>query len=290
MINEASRRGIKYILCPDGKEDDLDKDLAEKGKFHKKQFHYDHETDTIICPEGKKLIKLYTTKPIGAEECYSVYGDADCLNCFSREKCTKSPNGRRIKRYPCDDIKEAILLLMTDPVIKAIFLTRKTLVERVFSELRTIQNFNRFLRKGIEGASLEFGLHIIAYNLFRVCHILGYKYLENKKKLADASNNNSIHNFKSEKKFNDTDINANLISSVSVKNTPESISLLNNRYQPYKENSNNLFHVNYMNTHYSDIYIKNLPDKKCRLTQNDITEGKTSFNIMRYIHSGTDPP
>ena len=42
------------------------------------------------------------------------------------------------------------------------------MVEPVFGYLRQVQGLNRFLRRGLRGVKVEFGLHILAYNLSRV--------------------------------------------------------------------------------------------------------------------------
>ena len=66
-----------------------------------------------------------------------------------------------------DDAKDALRQVMQHPKAKKSFSKRKAMVEPVFAYLRDIQGLNRFCRKGLEKVKLEFGLHLLAYNLSR---------------------------------------------------------------------------------------------------------------------------
>jgi hypothetical protein len=47
------------------------------------------------------------------------------------------------------------------------FSQRKVIVEPVFSGLRRQQGLDRFRRRGLQGVTREFALHVMAYNLSR---------------------------------------------------------------------------------------------------------------------------
>ncbi|KEQ17181.1 transposase [Endozoicomonas numazuensis] len=71
---------------------------------------------------------------------------------------------------------------MQHPKAKKSFSKRKAMVEPVFAYLRDVQELNRFRRKGLEKVKLEFGLHLLAYNLSRavkanIYAILWYNWL-----------------------------------------------------------------------------------------------------------------
>jgi hypothetical protein len=60
---------------------------------------------------------------------------------------------------------------------KAGFSSRQAWVEPVFSVLRGNQNLNRFRRKGLAGVQVEFGLHVLSYNIGRLIAFLCARYL-----------------------------------------------------------------------------------------------------------------
>ena len=98
---------------------------------------------------------------------YQTYSTKACHDCPLKEKCTTSKDGRQLKRYDGDELKEALNQVMEHPQAKKRLRQRKAMVEPVFSHLRIRQNFNRFRRKGLTGVRVEFSLQIMAYNISR---------------------------------------------------------------------------------------------------------------------------
>ena len=84
-----------------------------------------------------------------------------------RANCTQAAQGRGIKRYPEDEPREALRLVMQQPQARRIFNERKANVEPVFSSLRCQQGLNRFRRRGLQAVKREFALHVLAHNLSR---------------------------------------------------------------------------------------------------------------------------
>jgi hypothetical protein len=89
-----------------------------------------------------------------------------------RESCTKAVQGRRVKRYPEDEHRDALRLVMQHRQARRIFSQRKAIVEPVFSSLRCQQGLNRFRRSGLQAVKREFALHVLAYNLSRAVALL----------------------------------------------------------------------------------------------------------------------
>ena len=83
-----------------------------------------------------------------------------------RANCTQAAQGRGIKRYPEDEPREALRLVMQQPQARRIFNERKAIVE-LFSSLRCQQGLNRFRRRGLQAVKREFALHVLAHNLSR---------------------------------------------------------------------------------------------------------------------------
>jgi hypothetical protein len=62
---------------------------------------------------------------------------------------------------------------MQQPQVKKIFHKRQTMIEPVFSHLRSQQGLNRFRRSGLKAVTREFALHAMAHNLSRAVALLG---------------------------------------------------------------------------------------------------------------------
>lgn len=158
------------LLCPEKTQS------KRKGKakyFSKDQFRYDAASDSYICPAGEQLIFL--DKRNSEEKRH--YSNAPCQTCLLKEQCTPSKRGRMVKRTHSDEMKEALREIMKHPQAREAFSKRQAMVEPVFGYLRQVQGLNRFRRKGLGGARVEFGLHLLAYNISR---ILAYFYHKNR--------------------------------------------------------------------------------------------------------------
>ena len=163
IIATSLKREIS-LLCPEGKEPGKPKQSA---KFQKGHFHYDETNDVYRCPAGKELVLIGKIKESSRTKEQKIYGNGPCEGCPLKGQCTTNKKGRRIKRYRMDDAKDALRQVMQHPKAKKVFSKRKAMVEPVFAYLRDIQGLNRFRRKGLEKVKLEFGLHLLAYNLSR---------------------------------------------------------------------------------------------------------------------------
>ena len=90
-----------------------------------------------------------------------------------REQCTADRDGRTLKRYVGEELKELMALVLTQPSARAKYRRRAAIVEPFFAELRERQGLKRFHRRGLNSARVEFALHCIAFNLKKaVAHLL----------------------------------------------------------------------------------------------------------------------
>lgn len=166
-LKETEERSIE-LLCPNGKStagEEWEKTGAEL--FHKNQFVYDSQTDSYRCPNGQTLTPVERFKGSTGRMAYAGYRTAACGSCPLIAQCTRSKQGRQIKRYACDAAKEALRARMKEPDVRARYKKRSAMVEPVFSQLRYVQGLTRFLRKGLKAVRVEFALHAMAYNLGR---------------------------------------------------------------------------------------------------------------------------
>ena len=168
-VIEATLARDVSLLCPEGQ---WPAKTREEGLFHKSAFDYHPQTDTYHCPAGQTLILLSKCEQTPRTREHRVYGATTCGDCHLRANCTKAAQGRRIKRYPEDEQREALRLVMQHPQARRIFSQRKAIVEPVFSSLRSQQGLNRFRRSGLRAVKREFALHVLAHNQSRAVALL----------------------------------------------------------------------------------------------------------------------
>lgn len=162
-VIEATLARDVSLLCPP-KPSTTDK---VGGLYHKSQFAYDADQDVYTCPAGQRLRRISHIRASARSREQTVYASDSCTACPQRTACTRSTRGRRVKRYPEDEIRLALQQIMTHPGAQTVFRQRKAMVEPVFSLLRQQQGLSRFRRRGLAGVKREFALHALAYNVAR---------------------------------------------------------------------------------------------------------------------------
>jgi transposase len=158
------------LLCPDGKWPQRPKD--EQGLFHKRAFTYDESTNTYRCPAGQILTLRYSSAATPHSREHRQYATTACGDCRLRAKCTKTQEGRSVKRYPEDERREALRQVMQQRGARRVYCQRQAMVEPVFSHLRNQQGLDRFRRRGLQAVKREFALHVLAHNLSRAVALL----------------------------------------------------------------------------------------------------------------------
>lgn len=103
-----------------------------KGIFSKELFSYNPETDTFLCPTGKVLKKRHFYKKRNHFE-YKASAQ-DCIQCDLRDQCTRSKDGRTLKRHARQDDLDIILDEAKSKQAKRDLIQRKHLSERSFAK------------------------------------------------------------------------------------------------------------------------------------------------------------
>ena len=155
------------LLIPEGRTTAADWKKQSDKQYPKSQFVYDANTNTYRCPAGERLSQVGQYQGNATQKPYVEYGTPACADCKQREHCTKSVRGRRVKRYPGDEYKEAMREKLQDEAVQQRYRQRAGAVEPVFSQLKGKQGLNRFRRKGLAAVRVEFALHALAYNVGR---------------------------------------------------------------------------------------------------------------------------
>jgi len=102
-----------------------------KDIFDEKDFQYQPETDTYLCPAGHHL-KRSSYKP--QRDVYEYRGSSKvCRNCSFVTQCTKSKNGRTLKRHRRQDDLGKMRSAAQSPASQRDIRTRQHLMERSFA-------------------------------------------------------------------------------------------------------------------------------------------------------------
>lgn len=141
----------------------------QRGVFPNKRFGYDQERDLYLCPQGEELSWRGFAKKQGKQ--YKIYRTKACRGCPLRALCTTSKYGRKILRWVDQEVLER--LQARNRGRPDLLKLRKTLAEHPFGTIKGAMNQGKFLLKGINKVSIEFGLTVLGYNFKRVLNHLG---------------------------------------------------------------------------------------------------------------------
>lgn len=104
---------------------------SKEGIFSRDMFTYDEETDTYRCPAGEVLRRRTYDKRRSSYE-YKA-SRAVCAGCTLRERCTRSQNGRSIKRHERQDVINRMKELAQTRRARKDIRKRQDLSERSFA-------------------------------------------------------------------------------------------------------------------------------------------------------------
>jgi transposase len=158
--------------------------LAPDSKYDHKNFRYDKDTDSYICPEGAVLVfQRVRKRPKGRTDRLYFNFDA-CQKCEFRKNCwkNKSRRGREIFRSPNQDTLDIVDARMSSDEAREISRERKKIVEHPFGTVKKIWGYSQFLCRGQEKTTAEQSLAFWAYNFRRVINI----FKEDGKSLLEA--------------------------------------------------------------------------------------------------------
>jgi hypothetical protein len=150
------------LLCPSGKRGQPRR--SPQRQFGKGDFQYRSERDVFQCPAGRELTYLDQAHDHEGRR-YRRYRGRQCGDCPLRTGCTQSPQGRTVRRYDGDDLKEAMGQVLSQAAARRAYRQRAELAERTFAEQRERQGLRRFHRRGLPGVRVEFSLHCVTFNL-----------------------------------------------------------------------------------------------------------------------------
>lgn len=142
--------------------------VAIDGSKFRCDFIYIARDDQYQCPAGQRAVHRFTTDERGQQ--IRLYWSSACPRCPMKEQCTTSAY-RRIRRWEHEAVMESVQQRL-DQAPDAMRVRRRT-VEHVFGTLKHWMGSTHFLTRRLAHVGTEMSLHVLAYNLKRVMHILG---------------------------------------------------------------------------------------------------------------------
>lgn len=143
-----------------------------KGIFHVDNLLYDKANNCYYCPMGQKMtyigIKAETTEA-GYPKTLSRYQAQNCSGCTIRTKCHKGKNNRIIEvSLRFIELRAKAKERLQSERGKFHRSKRPIDVEPVFGMIKQNMGFRRFLLKGLDKVSIEFGLLAMAHNIKKI--------------------------------------------------------------------------------------------------------------------------
>lgn len=141
----------------------------EKKPYRAENFPYYPEVDEYECPQQKRLRFAYV-KPYKSENGFQserrVYICEDCSHCPVKAECTRSQYNRHIQiGVEWERLKQKARDNLLSPQGLEMRARRPVEVEAVFGRLKQDWGFRRFLLRGKEKVTTEWGLLCIAHNI-----------------------------------------------------------------------------------------------------------------------------
>jgi transposase len=142
---------------------------AKPKTYGKEHFVYDATGDTFRCPAGRSLTLANvrtTTTPAGAPSTIRQYKSADCGQCSLAPKCKRGEGPRTLTVNPqLDSYREQARINLESETGIALRVRRSTDVEPSFGDIKGNNAYRRFLLRGVEKVTIEFGLISMAHNM-----------------------------------------------------------------------------------------------------------------------------
>jgi len=135
--------------------------------FASKCFLRDEERDVLVCPAGREL--TYRQNVRAGSGTYRTYRATGCGSCSFRRECVRGKGhaSRTIQVSVLHDQRQRMRERLASDAGKTVFRLRKTTVEPVFGQFKHNRGFRRFLLRGVNGASAEVHIALLAHNLLK---------------------------------------------------------------------------------------------------------------------------
>jgi transposase len=145
------------------------RNFKKKKPYRSENFTYHEAMDEYECPQGKRLKYVETIRRKSENGFWSerrIYECEDCSSCPVKEVCTRAKGNRQIRiGVELERLKEKARENLTSPRGLILRSKRPIEVEAVFGRLKQDWGFRRFLLRGLDKVTTEWGLLCIAHNI-----------------------------------------------------------------------------------------------------------------------------
>jgi transposase len=145
------------------------RNFKKKKPYRSENFIYHADEDEYECPQGKQLRYVQTKRSKSENGFWSerrIYECEDCSRCPVKEACTRAKGDRQIQiGVELERLKQKARMNLTSPRGLILRSKRPIEVEAVFGRLKQNWGFRRFLLRGLDKVTTEWGLLAIAHNV-----------------------------------------------------------------------------------------------------------------------------
>lgn len=185
LIADNNMRSRDERFAEQGKYKALSNPLHDKGGkpkqaacYQPKEFDYDQQAGTCICPAGKQLYGDGSGCTINGYAAVKFKGaQRDCVPCTHRDRCLLTPqktktrqvsffHGKADQESHTDKMKQRI----DSPEGRARYGRRFATVEPVFGNLRHNKQLNRFTLRGRTKVDAQWKLYCLVHNIEKLAH------------------------------------------------------------------------------------------------------------------------
>jgi transposase len=135
--------------------------------YGKEQFVWDEATRTYSCPAGQRLQKVKEQRESrvnGEGVQVEKYASKACGNCVQRQQCSRSKQGRQIKRLVDEPLLEALRQRMATEQGKELYKLRKQTIELAFADIKEHRGLRQFCGFGLQQAETQVALLVLLHN------------------------------------------------------------------------------------------------------------------------------
>jgi transposase len=148
------------------------RDYKQKHPYRVENFNYFPDVDEYECPQKKRLRYIFAD-PCQSDHGYiserRIYECEDCSQCPVKVDCTRSKYNRQIQiGVELERLKRKARDNLLSPQGVEMRSRRPVEVEAVFGQLKQDWGFRRFMLRGIEKVTAEWGILSIAHNIAKV--------------------------------------------------------------------------------------------------------------------------
>jgi transposase len=150
-----------------------------KHKFTPKDFTYDAQENTCICPAGKSLVTTGNPCTTNGRIHIKFVGEkANCGTCTQREKCLRTPEKTSVRQvsflYKEQNAKIKSIEIMKQAIDseygRKLYGKRMGTVEPVFGNLRANKGLDRFTLRSQAKVNTQWNLYCLVHNIEKLAH------------------------------------------------------------------------------------------------------------------------